>query len=486
MFADAPLDVRARHVTGDLERAPLAYRIALLRHLIDPEAAQRHYAKGQYDSVWTGLETQERLGQAARDGRVGVDAIRSAALAMVRASIPAHLAQEHAALRTAPGVAPVQPAHAAIAARIALQKELHAVEVKAQHPAGEVEVLAPYAPMAEADIGLSSAVRQNRYRMTVRKESEETCTISDGMRRYRGTFTDRSAVQNELYRLFHADEAHFASDMEAFCAMPAEESRQMVFVRELETRYGRAHFSAQANETALGNARAAMRDLPQARLPGNQLALLMRVPMWTGEGSPSQIRKDLVPRPLILSVCAPALDECDEPEWDQYVDSQGALKESAYKLAMETLSRQIVQAASACPGHEVVLSAFGMNNYISKLQTEARAKAYDIGVANMRSLIEMLRAQRVAISYTDKDSDTDFWKRVNQGLAAPIGYAGKLPGAWVKDSVMIVNAWDPCSLVGNGCAKDFSMDGFVGRNSLVHEAHAHAILAWRNSLLDWQ
>jgi hypothetical protein len=51
---------------------------------------------------------------------------------------------------------------------------------------------------------------------------------------------------------------------------------------------------------------------------------------------------------------------------------------------------------------------------------------------------------------------------------------------------MIVNAWDPCSLVGNGCKVDDSMDGFVGRNSLVHEAHAHAILSWCNNRLDWQ
>jgi hypothetical protein len=30
------------------------------------------------------------------------------------------------------------------------------------------------------------------------------------------------------------------------------------------------------------------------------------------------------------------------------------------------------------------------------------------------------------------------------------------------------------------------MDGYVGRSSLVHEAHAHAILSWRNKLLNWQ
>lgn len=58
--------------------------------------------------------------------------------------------------------------------------------------------------------------------------------------------------------------------------------------------------------------------------------------------------------------------------------------------------------------------------------------------------------------------------------------------AWIDNKTMIVNAWDPCSLVGNGCGADDALDGFVVRNSLVHEAHAHAILSWRNQLVDRQ
>jgi hypothetical protein len=61
-----------------------------------------------------------------------------------------------------------------------------------------------------------------------------------------------------------------------------------------------------------------------------------------------------------------------------------------------------------------------------------------------------------------------------------------LPGTWITDKTMIVNARDPCSLVGNGCKLDDSNDGFIGRNSLAHEVHAHAILSRRNNLLDWQ
>lgn len=107
-------------------------------------------------------------------------------------------------------------------------------------------------------------------------------------------------------------------------------------------------------------------------MPGTQLALLMRVPMWTDQGQPRNIDREVTASPLILSVCAPALDESDEPEWNEYVDSHGALRANT------------------------------------------------------------------------------------------------------------------CSLVGNGCNADNSMNGYVGRSSLVHEAHAHAIPSWRNKLPDWQ
>jgi hypothetical protein len=49
--------------------------------------------------------------------------------------------------------------------------------------------------------------------------------------------------------------------------------------------------------------------------------------------------------------------------------------------------------------------------------------------------------------------------------------------------VIIVNAWDPCSVIGNGCNNDHSIDGFIGRNSLVHEAHVMLIQAFRENLL---
>ena len=45
-------------------------------------------------------------------------------------------------------------------------------------------------------------------------------------------------------------------------------------------------------------------------------------------------------------------------------------------------------------------------------------------------------------------------------------------GVPCDDETLIVNAWDPHSLVGNGNAADNSLDGFVGRHTAV------AVLCW--------
>ena len=456
---------------------------------------------------------------------------------MVRASLPVHVSQQYEALELEADPPFEAFGNATAKARTALQAKLHTIEMNAHQaaslaelpmdpavlqsqtqqrgrhdarvpeainassrrapastgrPPGEELAASGHEPSAAAAPGsgtvahLPGAIRQNHYTLTVRRENMPPFTVAEGMDRYRRSFCHRSDAQIRLYSLFCYDEQHFASDLQAFCAMPAAHTQKMVFDRELETHYGRAHFPSNVNETVLGNARAAMRDLPQARMPGNQLALLMQIPIWTVQGIPRDLGKEATARPLILSVCAPALDDSDEPEWDEYVDRQGALKADAYTLAMATISDQIVEAALRYPDHKVVLSAFGMDNYITRLGDDAKANAFDIGVANMRALIARLRELKKPLGYTDRAQDLPFWQQVNQGLTTAIGYEGKVPGTWINDKTLIVNAWDPCSLVGNGCKVDDSMDGFVGRNSLVHEAHAHAILSWRNNLLDWQ
>jgi len=81
------------------------------------------------------------------------------------------------------------------------------------------------------------------------------------------------------------------------------------------------------------------------------------------------------------------------------------------------------------------------------------------------------------------EKDSSFWKNVPDKIPEEIEYMGRVPGQWLSDKVIIVNAWDPCSVIGNGCNNDHSIGGFIGRNSLVHEAHVMLIQAFRENLL---
>jgi len=51
----------------------------------------------------------------------------------------------------------------------------------------------------------------------------------------------------------------------------------------------------------------------------------------------------------------------------------------------------VIASAKANPEHKVVLSAFGMNNFIKGLNDNSHDRALAIGVANMQQLIMELR-----------------------------------------------------------------------------------------------
>jgi hypothetical protein len=57
-------------------------------------------------------------------------------------------------------------------------------------------------------------------------------------------------------------------------------------------------------------------------------------------------------------------------------------------------------------------------------------------------------------------------------LTEPISLAGRIPGNWIKEGTVIFNAWDTHSMLGNKQKNDLSIDGFIGRNTLIHPIHA--------------
>lgn len=338
--------------------------------------------------------------------------------------------------------------------------------------------------LAEATDYLKTEKEQNCYSLKVAPEIQSNDEIYKNMQEYRRAFdAKRSITQKKLYRMFDGRKDPFMENVRLLSSMSSDGTKKVAFIRELSTVNGVRDHSEAVNSTVLGNNEAEMRTSTEARRSGNQLSFLMRAPMWNGTGDKTEPSEESVVSPLVLSVCAPALDFDDEPEWKEYVDENGELKKEKYGEALKTISNQILACARDNSGHEVVLSAFGMNNFIGGLSRVERSKAFAMGIANMRELVKKLRDEKIKVRYTDGERGSEFWQLVQNGLSEEIQYAGRITGEWVTDEVMIINAWDPCSVIGNGCVRDNSIDGYIGRNSLVHEAHAMLIHASRLGLL---
>ena len=208
-----------------------------------------------------------------------------------------------------------------------------------------------------------------------------------------------------------------------------------------------------------------------ATAPGNQVSLEMRVPFIRNDG--------VQVSPVLLSVCAPALDSMRQPEWSQYVNEEGMLNSSQYSHALDTISTHILQCSVEHPESRVVLCAFGMANFLRALATPQQEIARSIGAKFMAQLVINLKRNGAEVAYSNVGSDF-YWHNVNELLhvSEKIGRVDTLdasiPGNWISNNDIIVNAWDPHSVVGNGCNRDRSFDGYVGSSSLAHYVHAFA------------
>ena len=245
----------------------------------------------------------------------------------------------------------------------------------------------------------------------------------------------------------------------------------MAYQRELVNIAMANNYSRAANQKILGCQRSFAKTDKDVIKPGNQVSLEMRVPF---------IRKDRVQvSPVLLSVCAPALDSEHQPEWSQYVNEKGMLNSDQYSYALDTISTHILQCSEKHPESRVVLCAFGMANFLSALATPQQEIARSIGAKFMAQLVINLKRNGAEVAYSNVGSDF-YWDNVNELL--PVGKKiGKvdsrdasIPGNWISDTDIIVNEWNLHSVIGNGCATDNSFGGHVGRSSLAHYVHAYA------------
>lgn len=284
----------------------------------------------------------------------------------------------------------------------------------------------------------------------------------------------RGSAQSRLLAEDPAALAKVVATMQLHTALPADEAARVAYERELVNIQMNRHFDEKINAEVLGCKSSRITNSEAAQTPGNQLSISMRAPILTVDGRTCN--------PVILSVSAPALDTVKQPEYPHYVkDSQ--LDVDAYRTAFQTLASHIRQCAAVPEnkGAQVVLSGFGLVNFLDSLSSQEKTKAIAIGAEVFIALIGELRADGVEVAYTDYSGSAPPWPQVSNALGSNrLQWVGSIPGKWIEDQQIIVNAWDPHALVGNGCARDDSLDGFIGRNSLVHEAHALACVLYAN------
>jgi hypothetical protein len=228
--------------------------------------------------------------------------------------------------------------------------------------------------------------------------------------------------------------------------------------------------SASQNEKVLGNKKSlAQRDTDVVQ-PGNQLSLATKTKIRCHNGELREI--------ILLSESGPALDVASQPEVDIYTYKSlfggRKLHRREFAIALETLKSHTLACATRNKDcKRVVLAAIGAANFLKILDKKHRQYAQDMIASMLAEVVIELRKQGKDVGFTDIDHV--FCDKINARIDEKklhIKVLGRIPGTWIHDGDLMLNAWDPSSLLGNGLAADNSLDGFYGRNSLIHFQHA--------------
>nr|WP_217345150.1 hypothetical protein [Noviherbaspirillum sp. L7-7A]MBV0879374.1 hypothetical protein [Noviherbaspirillum sp. L7-7A] len=257
-----------------------------------------------------------------------------------------------------------------------------------------------------------------------------------------------------------------AMSVNCISSLPEQEAIAIATQRELFNVKMRSP-PLHVNKAALGCETSAIRSMKEASKPGNQLSIVMSTPIITDDNR--------VVTAMVISVPAPALDMDTQPEWSHYAEN-GKLKESEYKTAMGTLRSHVFMAAGMDEFDTLALSAYGLNNFLNGFRDDRTQKeiCIRIGQGELSKLIAKLQEKDCDVRYMEREAGKNpLWNSLSQ-KHNKLTYAGTISGDWIPshEKIMIVNAGDGHALIGNACNKDDSIDGYLGRASGAHIAHA--------------
>jgi len=216
------------------------------------------------------------------------------------------------------------------------------------------------------------------------------------------------------------------------------------------------------------------------------IAIFCRTPVLTTR----MITPDRVKYANILSAIAPALDTQEQPDY-RYLASDPRQPKRNYKYAcmMASAFRHIRVCFLEGGYRRLVMTGLGMGNFkyyaeelditaehifreclfrgLGDLFTPATGKEMWLNCTRAVVLREHIPAElnsQVILKALDIQTLLDNLKQSE------------------LDETLIINAWDPFSMVGNGNAGDISLDGYIGRISAV------GVLCWpiTNQQIQWQ
>jgi hypothetical protein len=302
-------------------------------------------------------------------------------------------------------------------------------------------------------------------------------------------------TENNLYQLM--DSMEISSNLDATTA------RNMAFQREMwnlgqqirpapaHNREVTGHPESYVN-SVIKNAKPGQ--VPEVLKPGNQLSLAVDTPLRKENGEIVGV--------TILSLIGPALDSTEQPEFALYA-TRGSTEferpefdSDAFTVAYNTIRNQALAYARAHPEKvEFALAGIGLDAFLNGLiflnenggkNFEVKEQAQAIGARILAELTVELRKLEKSVVFTDIDNrilekvnnqlqeikDSTNTANSNTDLTSPIELAGRIPGNWIKEGTVIFNAWDTHSLLGNKQKNDPTLDGYIGRNTLIHPIHA--------------
>lgn len=252
-----------------------------------------------------------------------------------------------------------------------------------------------------------------------------------------------------------------------------EKAQQMVLQRSLVDYVSgteRQKTDPETNRAILGCERSYFDEHPEQS--PQDVAFIMDTPMHLTDGSIKKV--------TVLTVSAPALDSKSNPVWDDFVDGNGKLKKDVYARHYRSLCTLIRQASDQNPDKRVVISAVGMGAFLEALSDDQQAVARDIAAEQLAQLAIELRTQGRTVAYADIREVTENSKKIQGSLSSKgadqLTFVGKLTDTWTNENDLYINAGDPHSCAGNGGKLDNSVEGYLGRNSLMSDIHVQVAI----------